>query len=970
MDEGQDCFIIGTTEATYYYQKAAGAFSSITDLNGKDWIDYNTYNGFDPASAFRGLPSLSFADSLGHPGFTLCTSVQVGDTTIVTTSNDGLWEWQWDFTECQAAMTITKVPSGGVYSFKYNGPPYGNYGPSNYWGAEGIGFHAETRNYGSRDTTGSFQWAYFGDTTRNRILFVGQMVKDSVPDNYKRMDGANNNGMVSFSFGNNGTADLMNAVNNTFKIGFLEQKVYDSSSHEKAAAAINTLLYAGTPYPIYGISATTHWYGGAIQGGWGKIIRHDIEDDSVTNRTILFDGFANYPKFNMEGTQIAFFIFNDNKQGATVAVMDIDGSNLRKFENTKWDEGGNAGYIDWPYGRWIYYLPILGDDNEIYRVHADSGTLEKVITFKSAGGDPSHPWIWSMSADGSRMTFRASDFHIYFLNVPIVFPAEVILDPNGGIYNNWTDIYGCQHSISYSGKYICYGPPSDMHTTIRIKQWDDGTKYGCLKKFTGTQVNTWPPSQSANGGVFYHNHWSNNSDYWICGHEITKGVNYEVSNQVLYNWLEHRQFAVTTNTGETPDFDGGGDFFIDTSNIIGQPVLRLYKSDLSFEADSGFTNPDSQDVFVTNSSAGLLADVQTAIFYSEGDTTGWLNAYKSAGSGNNQTVTNSIDITGLTGGNYKANVTVSAANAAFSKLYSVSLRIDATRVFHSVDVYPAYITMEPGDTCLFLAVALDQYKDTLSAQPVKWAWSTDTNATVQYGLFTSAVTKSTPYNVIATGTVGTNTLSDTAFAMVELPILTILSPNGGEQYKIGDTMSILWECGDTTKISTVALEISVDNGKTWHLMDSSAISPQDPRWGNYLWTVPDSVGINDDAVVPISENCKIKIRDYQFHPYRDASDSLFAIGPGPTDINGNPLSKNAIRIFGIFQNSTGSFKVLIPPVLKYSIDIVGINGRTILSKSGSGSFCYTVSRKQLAAGVYIIRARADKKMLTKRLLLY
>ncbi len=970
-DQGQDCFIITTTIATYSYQKSAGAFSSIQDMNGLDWIDYNTNNGIDPSSALRGLPGLAYSDSIGHPGFSSCSSVQEGDTSIVTSSNDGAWEWRWDFSECQAKMTITRAPAGGTYTFGYNGPPSDKYGPGTYWGAEGIGLQRNNGRYGRRDTTASFQWAYVGDTTKNRIFFIGQMIKDSLTDSYKRLDGAVNDGMLSIKFGNDGSSDLMSAVNNSFVIGFLEQKVYDSITHKQAAAAIEALLYTGTPLPLYGISVTTHWQGEgqAIQGGWGNIIRHDIENDSITNNTALYTGKAYYPKINLEGTQVTFFTLNDTKKGATVAVVDIDGDNFRKLENTKWTDGGNAGYLDWPAGRWIYYLPVIGDGNQMYRVHVDSGTVEKVFSFETTSGEPTHPWIWTMNADGSRMTFRASDFHIYFVNVPTVFPKVIVLDPAGGVYNSKTDIYGCQHSISSSGNYICYGPPVDMHATIRIKQWDDGTRYGCLRKYTAPQLHSWPPSQTSMGSEFYHNHWANNSDYWICAHEISSSGTYEVCNQVLYNWLEKRQVVVTNNTGQTPDFDCAGDFWIDTSNSAGLPIIRLNKTELYFEADSGFANPDSQEVAVTNSSAGVLADVQTSINYTAGDTTGWLRAYKSAGGGNTQTITNSVDITGLTGGNYRAIVTVSAANATVSKIYSVLLKVDATRVFSSVQIYPEDVTMEPGDTCLFVAFAMDQYNDTLSAQPAKWIWRTDSNATIFYGLFTSSITSSLPYKIYATGTVGAITLSDTTHATVEFPMLKILSPNGGENLKIADITHIKWESADTSKISTVALELSLDNGKTWHLLDSSAISPHDPRWGNYQWIIPDSIGAFEDAIVPISENCKIKIRDYQFPLYRDVSDSIFTIRPGPTAAE-KQLQKHGIQKFGILQINSHSFKVLIPPVSRYTIDIVSVNGRTVLSKKGTGSCIYTVTGKHLAAGVYLIRARADKKMLTRRLLLY
>ena len=133
-------FVIKTIMATYYYQKDAGAFSRIMDRKNVDWIAHNTENGQDASSEFRGLPSLSFSDSVGHPGFITCTSSQINNTSIHTISRDSLWEWQWDFSECQASMTMLKTALRKSYSFMYNGPPNGRYGTTSYWGTDKLGF--------------------------------------------------------------------------------------------------------------------------------------------------------------------------------------------------------------------------------------------------------------------------------------------------------------------------------------------------------------------------------------------------------------------------------------------------------------------------------------------------------------------------------------------------------------------------------------------------------------------------------------------------------------------------------------------------------------------------------------------------------------------------------------------------------------------------------------------------------------
>jgi hypothetical protein len=102
MDEGQECFEIMLENATLYYQKEAGGFSSIIDTEGNDWIGFRLDSikqyPLNAASEYRGLPNLVFRSDdsgAGHPGFSQCKSILISDNQIKTVTNSGKWEWTW-----------------------------------------------------------------------------------------------------------------------------------------------------------------------------------------------------------------------------------------------------------------------------------------------------------------------------------------------------------------------------------------------------------------------------------------------------------------------------------------------------------------------------------------------------------------------------------------------------------------------------------------------------------------------------------------------------------------------------------------------------------------------------------------------------------------------------------------------------------------------------------------------------------
>jgi hypothetical protein len=108
-------------------------------------------------------------------------------------------------------------------------------------------------------------------------------------------------------------------------------------------------------------------------------------------------------------------------------------------------------------------------------------------------------------------------------------------------------------------------------------------------------------------------------------------------------------------------------------------------------------------------------------------------------------------------------------------------------------------------------------------------------------------------------------ISDSVFTIV--PLVTVATPNGGEDW-MGETQQVItW----TSQIITdVSIEYSTDNGSSW----MSVIASTPASVGSYNWTVPNTP----------STQCLVRISDVSNASINDVSDATFTIlaPPNPT----------------------------------------------------------------------------------------
>lgn len=231
-------FIVETTLATYYYDKAGGGLSRMIDREGKDWIAFkrepwNEYPA-SAASAYRGIPNFVFGSAdggAGHPGHDHCISEIVGENKIRTTSKSGTWQWEWTFFQDHARVQMLKIDPNHPYWFLYEGTPGGTFEPAKqFFGADTGGPRPEQWDYYNGEAIFErWQWVYFGHQESDWVLYIAQEEADELSDifgylgNTKRGT-SSPDGMVVFGFGRGDGAKPLLTKANAFYLGFAKAK--------------------------------------------------------------------------------------------------------------------------------------------------------------------------------------------------------------------------------------------------------------------------------------------------------------------------------------------------------------------------------------------------------------------------------------------------------------------------------------------------------------------------------------------------------------------------------------------------------------------------------------------------------------------------------------------------------------------------------------------------------------------------
>jgi len=189
--------------------------------------------------------------------------------------------------------------------------------------------------------------------------------------------------------------------------------------------------------------------------------------------------------------------------------------------------------------------------------------------------------------------------------------------------------------------------------------------------------------------------------------------------------------------------------------------------------------------------------------------------------------------------------------------------------------------------------------------------------------------------------------------------VNVISPNGGEHWRMGDTADIKWT---SLRVDSVKIELSVNNAMSW-----ITISESTPSDGNYEWVVqaPDT-----------SQECKIKISYENDSSIFDASDMTFYIDY-PTSVEDDeiPLEYALHQNYPNPFNPSTKISYQLPEVSNVTLKILNILGEEVVTlvnneyqNSGTHSSLFIVN-STLPSGVYFYQLRAGSFVETKKMIL-
>jgi hypothetical protein len=81
--------------------------------------------------------------------------------------------------------------------------------------------------------------------------------------------------------------------------------------------------------------------------------------------------------------------------------------------------------------------------------------------------------------------------------------------------------------------------------------------------------------------------------------------------------------------------------------------------------------------------------------------------------------------------------------------------------------------------------------------------------------------------------------------------LQLLHPTGGENFKVGQAVTVQWKINDATQFPSVEIDLSLDNGKSFPLTIMNHSLPQDTTEIFWMPTVDE-----------VSTQCLIKVKGY------------------------------------------------------------------------------------------------------------
>lgn len=242
MDEGVSAFKLQTSTGTIFIHQSSGGVSGYEDVNGNDWISWNSKGG--AAGSYRGIPNATGGsnEAVFHPGKGKMTSTILNQGPIKVTlhflgrkltGDTQRWEGTFEIYPNYATFTMLKArlsPSTQYpFWFLYEGTPGGQFNPT----VDFVVFSNGQQINAGQTRDGDLpdeEWAYVADPTvgTGRSIFLINHQDDTKNDTYF-VGGTNE--MTILGFGRQGSALLMpsDSAPREFTFGLMDETLIDNA---------------------------------------------------------------------------------------------------------------------------------------------------------------------------------------------------------------------------------------------------------------------------------------------------------------------------------------------------------------------------------------------------------------------------------------------------------------------------------------------------------------------------------------------------------------------------------------------------------------------------------------------------------------------------------------------------------------------------------------------------------------------
>lgn len=202
-------------------------------------------------------------------------------------------------------------------------------------------------------------------------------------------------------------------------------------------------------------------------------------------------------------------------------------------------------------------------------------------------------------------------------------------------------------------------------------------------------------------------------------------------------------------------------------------------------------------------------------------------------------------------------------------------------------------------------------------------------------------------------------VSDATFTITAGPMVTVTSPNGGENWVAGTNHNITWT---RQSVSQVKIEYSTDNGSVWILVVASVPALA----GSYNWTIPNTP----------SAQCLVRISDANNASVFDISNNTFTI---EGSVSVEDLNSGIPEEYELFQNYPNPFnpsttiKFSLPEASEVSLRVYNTQGEKIAlllsANLEAGNYSYQWDAGNIPTGMYIYELSANKFVSVKKMIL-